>query len=913
MGIFFCISLVITVSFSFGIVAGDTDSRDVTTLRSIQRQWGNPPGLTWAGVDPCASNWVGVYCHGSRVTDLLLSTMGLKGELPSDIERLTDLQRLDLSYNPDLTGSILPGLGNLANLRELLLIGCSFTGSIPEELGNLQRLTTRDLNSNKLGGNVPASLGNLSNLYWLDVANNNLVGTLPAELGKLVNAGHFHFNKNRLRGSIPPEIFHENMPIQHVLFDQNLFTGTIPSTLGLVKKISVIRLDRNRLEGPIPPNISSLINLGEMHLSNNKLNGRIPDLSGLKNLQYLDLSNNSFDVSLVPDWISSSELLTTVVMENGVLNGPLPSSLLNLPSLETFTLFQNPVCAVGTSLANDKVCDPEMAGNGTVYTTPMKDCGKIVKCEVENMQINPVNCKCAMPLEGVMVLRSPSFSALNNNARFQRLEKSLESNLSLSQGSSVYIICCMSFDANDYLNIKIWIFPPVEKQYFEPLDIIKLGYSLSNQTYKPPKEFGPYYFIPNPYLLFYGHRDKSTKEQQNIGIAIGAALLVLAIIGIGIYAFTLKKKKEAAAKNSRPFGSWGFASSEYSGGAPKLKGARWFTFQELKQATNNFSTSNEIGSGGYGMVYKGILAASGQMVAVKRAKEESMQGGEEFKTEIELLSRVHHKNLVGLVGFCFEGGEHMLVYEYMPNGSLRDNLSGRTGINLDWRKRIRIALGAARGLTYLHDHANPAIIHRDVKTSNILLDQNLNAKVADFGLSKLIADTGGGGHVSTQVKGTMGYLDPEYYMRQQLTHKSDVYSYGVVLLEMLTARQPIERGKYLVREVRTAIEIGGINSQAGLQLLDSALRNSPINPSVLESFVSLALRCCEDYGVNRPKMSEVVKELESMAEKFGANDAEPDIEMESSVVSNPYAEFQLGSFDYSGSGGHIVPPIIEPK
>ncbi|GLJ13609.1 hypothetical protein SUGI_0216280 [Cryptomeria japonica] len=560
MGIFFCISLVITVSFSFGIVAGDTDSRDVTTLRSIQRQWGNPPGLTWAGVDPCASNWVGVYCHGSRVTDLLLSTMGLKGELPSDIERLTDLQRLDLSYNPDLTGSILPGLGNLANLRELLLIGCSFTGSIPEELGNLQRLTTRDLNSNKLGGNVPASLGNLSNLYWLDVANNNLVGTLPAELGKLVNAGHFHFNKNRLRGSIPPEIFHENMPIQHVLFDQNLFTGTIPSTLGLVKKISVIRLDRNRLEGPIPPNISSLINLGEMHLSNNKLNGRIPDLSGLKNLQYLDLSNNSFDVSLVPDWISSSELLTTVVMENGVLNGPLPSSLLNLPSLETLrmarnsiggslnlnsltgqalqevdlqynnitsafvqnpsmkvTLFQNPVCAVGTSLANDKVCDPEMAGNGTVYTTPMKDCGKIVKCEVENMQINPVNCKCAMPLEGVMVLRSPSFSALNNNARFQRLEKSLESNLSLSQGSSVYIICCMSFDANDYLNIKIWIFPPVEKQYFEPLDIIKLGYSLSNQTYKPPKEFGPYYFIPNPYLLFYDSKGLKTGKYVGSG------------------------------------------------------------------------------------------------------------------------------------------------------------------------------------------------------------------------------------------------------------------------------------------------------------------------------------------------------------------------------------------------------------
>ncbi|GLJ13610.1 hypothetical protein SUGI_0216290 [Cryptomeria japonica] len=412
--------------------------------------------------------------------------------------------------------------------------------------------------------------------------------------------------------------------------------------------------------------------------------------------------------------------------------------------------------------------------------------------------------------------------------------------------------------------------------------------------------------------------DKSTKEQQNIGIAIGAALLVLAIIGIGIYAFTLKKKKEAAAKNSRPFGSWGFASSEYSGGAPKLKGARWFTFQELKQATNNFSTSNEIGSGGYGMVYKGILAASGQMVAVKRAKEESMQGGEEFKTEIELLSRVHHKNLVGLVGFCFEGGEHMLVYEYMPNGSLRDNLSGKTGINLDWRKRIQIALGAARGLTYLHDHANPAIIHRDVKSSNILLDENLNPKVSDFGLSKLIANSGARGHVSTQVKGTMGYLDPEYYMTQQLNQKSDVYSYGVVLLEILTSRMPIEGGKYLVREVGTAIHRGGVNALEQQQLLDTILRNPPIAPCVLESFVSLALRCCEANSVNRPKMSEVVKELESMANKCGANDTEGDREMESSLAFRkfalrPSADSASGSFDYSDSGGYAVPPTVEPK
>ncbi|KAH9292565.1 hypothetical protein KI387_042246, partial [Taxus chinensis] len=395
-------------------------------------------------------------------------------------------------------------------------------------------------------------------------------------------------------------------------------------------------------------------------------------------------------------------------------------------------------------------------------------------------------------------------------------------------------------------------------------------------------------------------------------MAVGAAVLVLVILAIGIYALMIKKKTEKAVKNSRPFGSWGLARGEISGGAPKLKGARWFSFEELRLATNNFSTQNVIGSRGYGKVYKGMLAVDRQMVAVKRATAESMQGGAKFKTEIELLSQVHHMNLVGLIGFCFEEGEHMLVYDYMPNGSLRDSLSGRTGIILDWRKRIRIALGAVNGLTYLHEHANPPIIHRDVKSINILLDETLNAKVADFGLSKLIKDTGASGHITTQVKGTLGYLDPEYYMTQQLSYKSDVYSYGVVLLEILSGKEPIERGKYLVREVRTAIERGGINALAQRWLLDTILAESPMTPSILGSFVRLALHCCEDYGTNRPKMSEVMKELEAIAEDMGDNERDEETtKFGGGVLAiHPYAG--SASFDYSGSGGNIVPSFVQP-
>jgi serine/threonine protein kinase len=160
------------------------------------------------------------------------------------------------------------------------------------------------------------------------------------------------------------------------------------------------------------------------------------------------------------------------------------------------------------------------------------------------------------------------------------------------------------------------------------------------------------------------------------------------------------------------------------------------------------------------------MLPNGQFIAIKRAQQGSMQGGQEFKTEIELLSRVHHKNLVGLVGFCFEQGEQMLVYEYMSAGTLRDSLAGKSGLHLDWKKRLRVALGAARGLAYLHELADPPIIHRDVKSSNILMDEHLTAKVADFGLSKLVSDSERG-HVSTQVKGTLvrlsnsGHCDTE--------------------------------------------------------------------------------------------------------------------------------------------------------
>ncbi|KAH9328488.1 hypothetical protein KI387_000596, partial [Taxus chinensis] len=222
--------------------------------------------------------------------------------------------------------------------------------------------------------------------------------------------------------------------------------------------------------------------------------------------------------------------------------------------------------------------------------------------------------------------------------------------------------------------------------------------------------------------------------------------------------------------------------------------AQTFTFRELATATKNFRPDSLLGEGGFGRVYKGRLESTGQVVAVKQLDRNGLQGNREFLVEVLMLSLLHHPNLVNLIGYCADGDQRLLVYEYMPLGSLEDHLHDLPSDKepLDWNTRMKIAAGAARGLEHLHDKANPPVIYRDFKSSNILLDDSFNPKLSDFGLAKL-GPVGDKTHVSTRVMGTYGYCAPEYAMTGQLTLKSDVYSFGVVLLELITGRKAIDK------------------------------------------------------------------------------------------------------------------------
>ncbi|PNX73931.1 serine/threonine-protein kinase, partial [Trifolium pratense] len=225
--------------------------------------------------------------------------------------------------------------------------------------------------------------------------------------------------------------------------------------------------------------------------------------------------------------------------------------------------------------------------------------------------------------------------------------------------------------------------------------------------------------------------------------------------------------------------------------------AQTFTFRELASITRNFRQENLIGEGGFGRVYKGRLEKTNQEVAVKQLDRNGLQGNREFLVEVLMLSLLHHQNLVNLIGYCADGDQRLLVYEYMPLGSLEDHLLDLEPHQkpLDWFTRMKVALEAAKGLEYLHDKANPPVIYRDLKSSNILLDKDFNAKLSDFGLAKL-GPTGDKSHVSSRVMGTYGYCAPEYQRTGQLTVKSDIYSFGVVLLELITGRRTIDNTRH---------------------------------------------------------------------------------------------------------------------
>ncbi|KAA3454621.1 receptor-like protein kinase FERONIA [Gossypium australe] len=415
-------------------------------------------------------------------------------------------------------------------------------------------------------------------------------------------------------------------------------------------------------------------------------------------------------------------------------------------------------------------------------------------------------------------------------------------------------------------------------QYYDAIlngvEIFKIN-DLSNNLAGTNPIPGPKQDIVDPSLALPSHSGRTKNQTAIIAGGVSGGVILLLVIGFCVVGAARSRRRGKDSSTSDGPSGWlplSLYGNSHSAGSAKTNTTgsyasslpsnlcRHFSFAEIKAATKNFDEALVLGVGGFGKVYKGEIDGGTTKVAIKRGNPLSEQGVHEFQTEIEMLSKLRHRHLVSLIGYCEENCEMILVYDYMAYGTLREHLYKTQKPPLPWKQRLEICIGAARGLHYLHTGAKHTIIHRDVKTTNILLDEKWVAKVSDFGLSKT-GPTLDHTHVSTVVKGSFGYLDPEYFRRQQLTDKSDVYSFGVVLFEILCARPALN--PTLPKEQVSLAEWAAHCHKKGIldQIMDPYLKGK-IAPECFKKFAETAMKCVADQGIDRPSMGDVLWNLE---------------------------------------------------
>ncbi|KAG6685400.1 hypothetical protein I3842_12G110200 [Carya illinoinensis] len=826
-----------------------------------------------------------------HVVGIFLKRQSLLGTLPPDLVKLPCLQVLDLTLNL-LNGPIPSVWGSMSQLTDISLLGNRLTGPIPKALANIKTLKSLTVEFNQLSGNLPLELGSMSSIERLLLSSNNFTGELPPSFANLISLKELKIS------------------------DLNGSDVTFPLKTINASQWEILILRNCNLTGPLPDQIldTRKTALKTLYLAGNLLTGPIPAWI-LKSSKAIDLSFNNFTID--KSELSSSSTCQDPAPEINLFksfstgNETIVScgSLPDCPQNRKSKLHIN--CGGISVRVNDIVfvADKDLGGPSNFYLAQDGDwlsssTGQFMHDERPKQEFILSNLSR-------LTTNTPD-TELYMTARFSPLSLTYYA-FCLESGKytvRLHFAEIVFTDDETYSSLGRRIFDVYiqGERVLKDFDIVKEAggvrkpniqsfnaVSVTNSTLEirfywagkgttdiPSKgDYGP---LISAISVESDNEPSSISIGAVVGIIVaGAFIIILFVLAILWWKGCLGQRLSATDHDLR--------------GLDLKTGT--FTLRQIKTATNNFDVANKIGEGGFGSVYKGLLS-DGTMMAVKQLSSKSKQGNREFLNEIGMISALQHPHLVKLYGCCVEGNQLLLVYEYMENNSLARALFGpeEYQLQLDWPTRHRICVGIARGLAYLHEESRLKIVHRDIKATNVLLDKNLNPKISDFGMAKL--DEEDNTHISTRIAGTYGYMAPEYALHGYLTDKADVYSFGIVALEIVsgksnTSHRPRGESLHLLDWALVLKEKGNL-----LDLADPRLSSNYRKEDVMR-MINVALLCANVSAAVRPTMSSVVSMLEGSAviPELGPNLSIVDDEMKVKALWDHFQDKKESSMENS--------------
>uniref|UniRef100_A0A6N2M5J6 non-specific serine/threonine protein kinase n=1 Tax=Salix viminalis TaxID=40686 RepID=A0A6N2M5J6_SALVM len=886
-------------------LANSQQNDDAAAMMKLRDSLGNPSTLGWSGSDPC--KWLHVECLNDRVTRIQIGNQNLQGTLPPELKNLTQLIKFEVMDN-QLTGA-LPSLSGLSSLQVLFLHNNSLSSIPPDFFAGMTSLTSVYLDYNPFESwEIPESLKDASALREFSANGANVIGKIPEFFNSSVFPGmeSLHLAFNYLEGGLPLS-----------------FSGSTIQSLWLNGQKS-----NSRLNGTISI-LQNMTSLNEIWLQGNHFTGPLPDFSGMVSLKVLNLRDNSL-TGVVPPSLLSVSTLSVVNFTNNKLQGPMPS-------------FAKTVSVDMISGTNNFCLDnPGVACNATVdvllsvaknfgYPATLADFWKGNDPCTSTQAWTGISCAGGDIL--VINLKKAGLSGTisSNFSLIPRLQKLILSDNMLTGTIPDELTSLSNLTLLDVSNNKLSGQIPkfrsnVQVEYGGNPDIGK-----SSTSYAPPGAPGS---TPSGTG---GGSDDSVNKKSSSGKIVGSVIGVVGVFcvaGLGVFFYSRKQKRSSKVQSPNMIIIHPRCSSDQDAvkitvaGSSTHSGVESLTdsvgasdihvvktenmvisIQVLRNVTNNFSEDNILGKGGFGTVYKGELH-DGTKIAVKRMESGviSEKGLAEFMSEIAVLTKVRHRHLVALLGYCLDGNERLLVYEYMPQGALSSHLFSwkEEGAKpLDWTRRLTIGLDVARGVEYLHGLAHQSFIHRDLKPSNILLGDDMRAKVADFGLVRLAPE--GKASIETKLAGTFGYLAPEYAVTGRVTTKVDVFSFGVILMEMITGRKALdvtqpEDSLHLVTWFRRM----HVNKDAFRKAIDPTINLDEETLGSISTVADLAGHCTVREPYQRPDMGHVVNVLSSLVEIW--KPAEPDSDdMYGIDFEMPLPEVLLKWQAFDGNSSSFLP------